>query len=193
LNTAIEIVAAVLGLAYVLLAIRERRACWIAGGLASLLFLFVFWHAGLAMQAFLQIYYAGIAVHAWRTWGRDDRDPLPISRFSGRYHALLLALLLSATVITVLLRRNGGGIEAWLDAATSWGGVLATWLVARKALAAWLYWIIIDLATVALYMQAGLLASSALYALYTALAFLGWREWRKHYRIQSATPAGVPS
>ena len=190
----LEGVAAVLGLLYVLLAIRERRACWLAGGTASLLFLFVFWPAGLVMQALLQIYYVAIAVHAWRTWGSDgSATTLGISRLRSWQHVGVIALVTGATTVTVILRDQVPSGEAWLDAATSWSGVVATWLVARKALEAWLYWIAINLATVILYMQAGLLASSALYALYTALAYLGWKEWRKHYLTQSAPPAPAPS
>jgi len=194
LSAILEGSAALLGLAYVVLAIRELRACWIAGALASLIFLFVFWEAGLVMQAGLQVYYVAIAVHAWLRWGRaDDAATLTLSPMTGRAHAALIGLTLLACGATVVARDALADAAVWLDSATSWAGVAATWLVARKKLEAWLYWIVIDLATVALYIHAGLLASSALYALYTALAWIGFREWRKHYQIQSATPAGGPS
>lgn len=175
-----------LGLAYLLLAIRERRSCWIFGGLASLLFLAVFWRAGLPMQALLQLYYAAIAVHGWLHWGRDGSDRRAVvQRRSPRFHAATLLALLVLSMVTVAARGLWNDTQVWLDAISSWGGVIATWMIARKILEAWLYWIVIDALTVALYIDTGLLPSSALYALYTLLAFTGWRQWLGSYRQQT--------
>lgn len=193
MNAVLEGAGVLLGLVYVLLAIRENRLCWLAGGGASLAFLKVFWDAGLPMQALLQVYYVGVAVHGWLHWGRPDTDAeAVVVRLAGRGRTLCLGLLLFATLATIALQPSAMSVSAVLDAGTSWGGVLATWLVARKILEAWLWWVAIDLATIALYLQADLLASSALYALYTGLAYLGWREWRRHYLARHETPGIAP-
>lgn len=184
----------ILGLLYVILAIRENRLCWIAGAGASTLFLVVFWEAELRMQALLQIYYIAVAAHGWVHWGRPDAGrELEISSLTWRDQALCVGLLLLLSAFTLLLQDKPGQPTAVLDALTSWGGVLATWLVARKVLEAWLWWVAIDIATIALYLQADLLASSGLYALYTVLAFLGWKEWRKSYQALHSTPGAAPS
>lgn len=200
---ALEAVAAILGLAYLVLAIRERRECWIAGGFASVLFSGVFWHAALPMQALLQVYYVGIAIHGWRHWGRSqDATARPVSRVSAAGHGVALALCALLCLLTQGLRsdldwwdtagREGvfTSIDAvidalapgWLDTASSWGSVIATWMIARKKLEAWIYWIAIDTASAALYLQAGLAASAALYGVYALLAAMAWREWRTSYR-----------
>ena len=199
----LEAVAVILGLAYLVLAIRERRECWIAGGFASVLFLGVFWHAALPMQALLQVYYVGIAIHGWRHWGRSqDATARPVSRVSAAGHGVALALWALLCLLTQGLRSDLGWwdtasregvfmsiyavIDAlapgWLDTASSWGGVIATWMIARKKLEAWIYWIVIDTASAALYLQAGLAASAALYGVYALLAAMAWREWRTSYR-----------
>lgn len=170
-----------LGLLYLLLAIREQRSCWVAGGASSLLFLVVFWNAGLPMQALLQIYYVAVAIHGWIHWTTADGAPLQVQRATGRVHLTGLSLLVVLTVAAVLIQNASGSLLAWLDSGTSWGGVIATWLVARKVLEAWLYWIAIDAITVVLYFQSGLLASSALYLLYTLLAFIAWRTWQQSF------------
>ncbi len=152
-------------------------------------FLVVFWQAELPMQALLQIYYVGVAVHGWIYWGAPDTESeRAICRLSPRGYALCTAGIAAATAVTLVLRGEAADLTSGLDALTSWGGVLATWLVARKVLDAWLWWIAIDAATIALYLQVELLASSALYALYTVLAYLGWRTWRKHFQEQRSTP-----
>jgi nicotinamide mononucleotide transporter len=183
-----EILAVALGLGYLLLAIREQRSCWLAGGLASLIFLGIFWRAGLLMQAILQLFYIGMAIHGWWHW-REDRseDRLRVSRSSLREQFALLLSLALLSLTTLQLRAGFDDAQAILDTVTSWGGVLATWMVARKKLEAWVYWIVIDAATVVLYIDAELLPSSALYALYTMLAFVGWKQWWSTYRQHSAS------
>ena len=186
----IEGAAVALGIAYLLLAIRERRSCWIAGGAASLLFLYVLWDADLSMQALLQIYYLLVAVHGWWHWGRDERAIDP-RRASATQHVTVIVACLTLGAITQSLRAGWADPTGWFDSLTSWGGVLATWLVARKVIEAWLYWILIDAATAALYIHAGLLASSALYIVYTGLAFVAFREWRRHYLNLQPGPASA--
>lgn len=173
----IEALAVALGLAYLVLAIREQRSCWIAGGLASLLFLYLLWDVQLPMQALLQVYYVVLAIHGWRHWGGQRGGG--ITRRGLSFHLSAAALLLGFSAVTLYLRQAEPGVREVLDTLTTWGGVLATWMIARKICEAWLYWVVIDIATSALYLGAGLGASSALYVLYTVLAFLGWKEWQR--------------
>lgn len=187
---AVEAAAVALGIAYLLLAIGEHRSCWIAGGAASLLFLAVLSDAELTMQAALQVYYVIVAIHGWWHWGRDD-DTLAPQRANLRQHGALFIACLLLAVATQGLRGAWGDPTAWVDSLTSWGGVLATWLVARKIVEAWLYWIVIDIVTAGLYIHAGLLASSLLFVVYTGLAFAAWREWRRHFQTLHAQPAGA--
>ncbi len=181
-----EGIAVALGLTYLLLAIREYRSCWIAGGVASALFFFVFWDAQLPMQALLQVYYVAVAIHGWFHWGNTPAlSPRPHS-LRGPMHLSILVLIAGASLTTVYLRGELLSASAWIDSLTSWGGVVATWLVARKISESWLYWIVIDLVTAGLYFDAQLLASSALYLVYTALAVVAWKEWLTHSRQPSS-------
>lgn len=190
--TGIEALAVLLGLVYLLLAIRERRSCWIAGGGASLLFCYLLWDAELPMQALLQIYYLAIAVHAWWRWGPTESGSAPrITSCSRGYHRIVLAILFTLTAsslaLTSWISDTAPDARGMLDTLTSWGGVIATWMIAGKKLEGWLYWIVIDLATAVLYLSTELRASAALYGLYTGLAWLGWREWRQSLQISNAS------
>ncbi len=152
-----------------------------AGGLASLLFLVLFWRASLPMQALLQVYYVLVSIHGFLHWSpKPSAEPPRPHHASAGWHAIYLAAWMSATALVLLLRDGAGTLPVVLDSVTSLGGVLATWLVARKVLESWLYWIVIDLLSMLLYLQAGLYATATLYALYTILAYVGFREWRKH-------------
>jgi nicotinamide mononucleotide transporter len=65
-----------------------------------------------------------------------------------------------------------------VDALTACGSVFATWLVARKVLENWLYWIVLDSAAAGLYWSQGLYATALLFVLYSAIAVQGYRSWR---------------
>jgi nicotinamide mononucleotide transporter len=149
------------------------------------LYLAVFTRAGLVMQAALQVFYAGTAVYGWRSWrGSGSRAPLAVSRWTARQHALAWAAIAAVALV------NGwaitrGAVASWVpyaDAAIAWGSVLATWMVARKVLENWLYWVVLDFAMALLAAWQGLAATALLFLLYTALALRGYWQWRRDER-----------
>jgi nicotinamide mononucleotide transporter len=72
-----------------------------------------------------------------------------------------------------------------LDSFTTWGSIITTLLVAHKVLENWLYWIVIDIASIVLYANSGLWVTVVLFALYVILAVLGYFQWRKHLSSHS--------
>jgi nicotinamide mononucleotide transporter len=65
-----------------------------------------------------------------------------------------------------------------VDALVAWASVLATWLVARKVLENWLYWIAIDAIAALLYWSQGFHATAVLFVVYVAIAVRGYLAWR---------------
>ena len=74
----------------------------------------------------------------------------------------------------------------FVDAATTVSALLATWMVARKLLENWLYWIAIDLASIGLYLSRDLSLTAALFAGYVLLAAWGYRTWRAQWQLQTS-------
>jgi len=79
---AAELAAVAFGVAYILLAIREHRACWIAGGIGTAIYGLVFLDAGLPMQAALQLVYVALSVYGWMSWRSAPADATPIRSWS---------------------------------------------------------------------------------------------------------------
>ena len=78
--SALETIAVVLALAYVLLAMRQSRLCWVAAFTSALLYLVIFAEVKLYMEAGLQIVYAAMAVVGWIFWGKDKTaETLPVT------------------------------------------------------------------------------------------------------------------
>ena len=184
-----EAVAVVLGVLYLLLAMWEKISCWYVAFVSTVIFLFLFWDVGLLMESALQVYYLGMAVYGWWHWrqGRTDDSPLPISRWQHWQHGLAVTAILAASALSGwLLSENTDAARPYLDSFTTWGAVLTTWMVARKILENWLYWLVIDSLSIFLYIDRGLYLTAGLFAVYVVIVIFGFVAWTRHYRAQSA-------
>ena len=184
-----ELIASLLGIAYVILAARESQWCWPLAFISTLIYTILFWEGQLPMQALLNIYYMGMAIYGyllWRKHGNDEHD-LPISRRSWSKQIIFLTSGIILTVITAYyLETIAASQSPYLDAGVTVFSVLNTLLMARKILQNWLYWIVIDAAAIVLYAQTGYYATIVMYGVYLILAVIGYLNWQRLYSQQTS-------
>jgi len=186
----LEVLAVVLGIAYLVLAMRESLWCWPAALVSTGAFLVVFWQVNLVMETALQIYYIVMAVYGWWHWryGGPKESALIIRRWRLPQHALALLSVLVLTMISgTLLSKQTDAALPYLDSFTTWGSILTTWMVTQKILENWLYWLVIDVAAVALYLDRDLYLTAGLFLIYLIIVIFGFFAWRKHYLNQPNT------
>ena len=184
-----EVFAAVLGIGYIILAARESQWCWPLAFISTLIYTVLFWEGQLPMQALLNFYYMAMAIYGYLLWRRhgNSADDLPITSWS-------LLLQLKMIVIGVVLTYAVGlyltqyelSLNPYLDAGVTVFSVLNTWLMVKKVLQNWLYWIVIDSAAIVLYAQNGYYATIVMFSIYLVLAVIGFITWQKLYIQQSA-------
>lgn len=175
-----ELLAVVLGFAYVLLAIRQDRRCWLAGGLSTAIYVAVFAGARLYLQSVLQVLYVLLAAYGWRAWSSQAGTAVPLRRWTWRGYGRAALLVAVATLLTgSALRAWSDAVSPWADALGTWASVAATWMLARKVAAAWLWWIVIDLGLAWLFATQGLAFTALLYLAFAGLAVAGWFAWRR--------------
>jgi nicotinamide mononucleotide transporter len=135
------------------------------------------------MEAALQVYYLAMAVYGWWHWRRPRAArQLPVTRFSRRAHgAAIGGVLLLSLLSGWLLSRYTDAALPYLDAFTTWGSIVTTWMVAQKILENWLYWLVIDSASIVLYLDRGLYLTVLLFVAYLLIAVFGYWQWRRHY------------
>jgi nicotinamide mononucleotide transporter len=177
-------VAVVLGLAYVLLAARRSRWCWVAGALSSLILAVLAWQARLPMQAALNIWYVLMSAYGWYHWSRESGTVIRLWPAWKHLAGVATSLILAAFAASWL---SSGTQAAWpyLDSATTLLSLLATWLVARMVLENWIYWIVIDAALVFLFAAQGLVFVALQFVIYLVVAVAGFISWIRLYRQQS--------
>lgn len=180
-----ELAAVVLALAYLLLAVRQNPWCWVAAFASTALFTVLFWQVQLLMQSLLNVYYMAMAVYGWWHWrhGGQGERALQITRWRLRHHVLALGLIgFCALVSGWLLTQHTGAARPYLDSLITWGAVATTWMVARKVLENWAYWMVINTLAVILFIDRGMLLTAALHAAYLVISVFGWSSWYRDYR-----------
>ncbi len=186
----VELAGALLGLLYIFFSIRQHIFTWPTGLLASLLYTIVFFRSGFYADMGLQIYYVGISIYGWYYWikggkrknGSDEQVPVKkttrkvfvISLFAtGLMYILLLVILLNFTDSTI----------PYMDSLTTALSITATWMLAKKYIEHWLIWIFVDLFSAGLYIYKELWPTVILFIVYSAMAFIGYFEWKKDLSI----------
>jgi nicotinamide mononucleotide transporter len=188
-----EWVAVLLAFGYLVLAVRQNAWCWVCAIASSAIFLVLFARADLVMQAALQLFYIAMGAYGWWAWrrGAAELGELPVSRWSAGRHLLSVGAVLTATIVNGwVVARAQGGVVPYVDAFVAWASVVATWMVARKVLENWLYWIVVDSVAAALYWSQGFHATAVLFVIYVVIAVRGYFAWRSDLAVHPAAVAG---
>ncbi|HAZ80834.1 MAG TPA: nicotinamide mononucleotide transporter [Porticoccaceae bacterium] len=186
----LETLAVVLGIAYLMLAMRENSLCWYCAFFSTALYVWIFRDVSLYMESALNLYYMGMAIYGWFQWqkGGVDSSGVKIVRWRIQDHGLAIVGIIFASLISgLLLSENTDAQRPFLDSFTTWASVLTTLMVARKVLENWLYWIVINGLSILLYIDRGLDQTAAMFSLYLVLAVVGYYQWKKVYVTQNTT------
>ena len=173
--------AAVLAVAYLLLAIRQRIECWVAAFVSSVLYVWVIFTAHLYMESVLNAFYAAMAVYGFLQWrGAKGGTVLAVSRWPlARHLAGVLGILCLSAISSYFLRRFTPAAWPFVDSIVTWSSVFATFLVARKVYENWHWWLVIDSVSLCLYFTRHLYLTMLLFVLYLMLIVIGMRQWRR--------------
>ena len=170
-------------LVYVVLAARENPWCWAWGGVSCGLWGYVsFTRYDLWLDALLQVYYVGMSGYGLYQWvySAADRSPRAVVRWPLKRHLGLFAVGIPLSLLFgYLFGAYTPAAATYLDAFTTVFAVLTTYLVARKVLENWYYWIAIDLALCYLYASRGAWLFALLMVVYIGIAAWGLARWRK--------------
>lgn len=181
-----EVIAVVLGFAYLILAMRENSLCWYAAFGSTAIFSWLFFDVSLIMESALNVYYLAMAIYGWYCWNikkQDSQTELHISTWSIKQHSTAISSILVLTVISgYFLNNHTSAVLPYLDSFTTWGAVLTTYMVAKKVLENWIYWIVIDAIAVYLYIDRALYLTALQMLVYVFMCFFGFKVWSDSYK-----------
>jgi nicotinamide mononucleotide transporter len=182
----IELLGAILGIAYIFFSIRQSILTWPVGLLTSVLYVWVFLVSKLYADMGLQLYYVVISIYGWYEWLKGKQSSgneiLKVSRLSRKLSLILLLVsLLIFVLIWFILENYTDSPVPLADALATSLSIVATWMLARKILEQWLVWIFVDAFSIGLFLYKGLLPTVVLFIVYTIMAVVGYIEWKKDF------------
>jgi nicotinamide mononucleotide transporter len=183
----LEVIAVLLGLAYLILAMKENSLCWYAAFGSTAIFSWLFFDVSLLMESALNVYYLAMAVYGWYVWNNsndknNESNPLPVTTWSIKQHSLAIASVVLLSLFSgYFLNNHTTAVMPYLDSFTTWGAVLTTYMVAKKVLENWIYWIVIDTLAIYLYIDRELYLTALQMAVYVVLCFVGFKAWLHSY------------
>lgn len=192
--TWIEALGAVTGIISVWLTVRNNVWCWAWGIASVLLYGAVFFREKLYADMALQLVFCGMNAYGWYEWlhGGESHTERPISRLPRTLLPFAaIATLVFAFGVAFILRHYTDAALPEMDAFLTSMSLCAVWMQAQKYCESWLVWLAADVLYVGMFISKSLWLTSALYIVFTVLAWLGYRQWLRLMHEQSSSTASV--
>ena len=178
----LEVTGVITGFICVYLNTRENIWGWPIGIISVFCYIFVFYDAKLYADMALQVIYVVLGFYGWHQWlyGGEAKKNLKVSAIRQKELLLLLVLGVVATAVTFyfLQKFTDASLPFW-DSLTTVFSLAGQYLLARKVLENWLFWIFVDVIYVFVYFHKELYFTSLLYFGFLVLATIGYFGWRK--------------
>ena len=185
LDIVLELVAGAFTIASVVYSKKNNVLVFPTGMICTAIFVYLLLKWGLLGDMIINGYYFIMSIYGWHLWTRkkDGKTVIPISKTTKKQHLISLGLFIITFVFVFIVYAAFDKFNHWsayLDTITTALFFVAMWLMAKRKIENWIYWIIGDIITVPLYFYKGLTISSILYFVLTIIAIYGYLAWKKN-------------
>ncbi|HLP38432.1 nicotinamide riboside transporter PnuC [Lacibacter sp.] len=191
-TTALEYIGVVCGIASVWFSRKENILVYPVGLVNTVIYIYLSYKGHLLGEAAVNIYYTVMSIYGWWLWAKKDKEHqqvLHISYSNTRwiiYQLLFFAAFYLALYISLYyLKQNfAPGAIPWADsfaAATAFTGM---WLMAKKKVESWYWWIATNIASIPLYFVKQYVFTSVYYVVLLIMAFFGLAEWMRRVKLR---------
>lgn len=194
----LEIIGVIFGFLSVWYARKGNIWVYPTGIISTMLFVYLLWHYVLWGDMLINVYYTIMSIYGWVLWARNAQDNIiTISRTTPTdwKTATLLGAFSFLFVIGVYYLKpfikNDFSLQGvtlgfhnflpteYVDVFTTAIFLVGMWLMAKRKIENWLFWIVGDLISIPLYYIKGMVFTSFQYLLFTIIAIMGYLEWRQ--------------
>ncbi len=180
----LEMIAVLFGFFSVWYAKKEHIWVFPTGIISTALFVYILWVYSLLGDMLINAYYTALSVYGWWVWTRTDdlNNVVSISRTSSKEKINSVVFFLITVLFVILVYRYFDKFTSWtayIDTITTAVFFVGMWLMAKKKIENWTFWIVGDLISIPLYWYKGLIFTSFQYLIFTAIALMGYMEWKR--------------
>ncbi len=183
-TTRIEALAVLFSIAYVILAAYQNNWCWPAAIISVSLYIYICFTAKLYSETGLQVFYLAMGFYGWWQWTKKsiENKKINITTIDFKKHVLIVLSGIGITLPFYFTTKNyTDAALPFSDAFVTAFSLIATFMVTKKILENWIYWIVIDSIAIYIYMNRGLQLTAVLYFIYVIIAVVGFINWRREF------------
>ena len=193
----LEFVAVLSGIISVYYSRKENILVYPTGLINTTFYIYLSFKGSLFGEATVNLYYTIMSIYGWYLWTRKNqlKENVVLITFSNKkdwlqeisFFAIFYLVIFSA--LSYLKREFASGVIPWADALASSSAFTAMWLMARKKVNSWPWWIVTNITSIPLYFVKDYVFTSVYYIILLVMAFMGWAEWRKRAKAILETKA----
>lgn len=194
----LEAAATFFGLISVLFSIRKNILVYPTGIISTVLYVYILYVFGLMGDMMINGYYTAMSIYGWILWSKNTNDHIhvKVSKINKKEWLQSAVLFILSLILVTLIYywkpvfddHATPGLAYldwanWLDVLTTAIFLVGMWLMAKRKIENWIFWIIGDLVSVPLYLYKGLGITSVQFLIFTVLAVIGYREWNRNQKV----------
>lgn len=185
IDTALELFAAIFGFLAVYFTIKQNIWCWYVGLVQVTLYCYIFYTSKLYSDMILHIIYIFLNAYGWYSWkyGGPHQSTLRVTLMT-KAILWIAVTLIGTLVLGFVMKTNTDASYPYPDAFTTVASLVAQYLMIKKILGSWFFWIVVDVVAIGIYSYKGLYFTSALYVAFLVMAIIGYFEWRKTFKAE---------
>lgn len=188
--TWLEAFAVFFGIASVFYSMREHIWVYPTGIVSTLVYVWICFEYKLYADMGINAYYFGMSIYGWYVWThpKENQTVLPTTWMDSRewYLAIWLFSISYIFLTSVLKEFTDSDVPYW-DSFTTASAFVGMWLMAKKKVENWYFWLLTDLVSIPLYFYKGLVLTSFQYLVFTILATMGLFAWIKSAKSYAST------
>ena len=183
-HTLLELFAVTMNIISVIYAKRNSILVYPTGLIGTGIFVYILYNFSLLGDMIINFYFVLMSIYGWYYWAqkKDGQTLNNVSRTSIKEYYFILILGITSLLSIYLVYNFYDKWDSWtayVDTITTAIFFIAMYLMARRKVESWIFWIIGDLITIPLYFYKGLTISSIQYLIFLILAILGYISWKK--------------
>nr|WP_321221762.1 nicotinamide riboside transporter PnuC [uncultured Psychroserpens sp.] len=188
----LEITAVVFGFLSVLFSKQNKIWVFPTGMISTAIFVYLLVKWELLGDMMINVYYFIMSVYGWYIWTRkvDDSHMTPITRTTLKEKKISVLIFIATLIFVYVVYQAFDKWTSWVayvDTITTAIFFVGMWLMARRKLENWIYWIVGDIISVPLYFYKGFTFTSFQYLGFTFIAIFGYLAWKKNLNKSQTT------
>ncbi len=183
----LEFIAVFLGVLSVLFAKMNKIAVYPAGMISTGIFVYLLFKFDLLGDMIINLYFFFMSIYGWYYWSYKKEGIFvnKISFVSTKDYFISLLIFLMTLICVVIIYKFFNLWTSWtayIDTLTTGVFAVGMWLMARRKIENWIFWIVGDIISIPLYFYKGLAITTVQYFVFTIIAIMGYISWKKTYK-----------